>query len=117
MPRSSKHISVGQLRSMLRELAETAEVDTKQQNEKQVTALIAAYKAENLVLVLGSGVSVDLGLLDWSTLLQKLLISSIVQTTKENAERSNVLAKLFSKIFKPNPLIAARHLSNFYTKE
>jgi SIR2-like domain len=117
MPPSSDPITLSELRSMLRELADNAGAVARQPEKKDITALIDAYRAEKLVLVLGAGVSVDLGLLDWSTLLQKLLITTIVHTTQEDTERSNVLAKLFNKVFQPNPLIAARYLNNFYRNE
>ena len=42
----------------------------------QLSKLISAFEDELLVLVVGAGVSVDYGLPNWDTLLQKLLLST-----------------------------------------
>ncbi|RQW76726.1 MAG: hypothetical protein EHM14_15920, partial [Methanothrix sp.] len=80
----------------------------------QLSKIIEAFNNESLVLVLGAGVSVDYNLPNWDTLLQKLLLSSFQNETDSNKEKSLVLAKIFTKIFSPNPLIAARYLRNYY---
>ena len=46
--------------------------------------------------------------------MQKLLLSSFQKETSSDTEKSLVLAKLFTKIFSPNPLIAARYLRDHY---
>ena len=80
----------------------------------QMAKLISSYDEETLVLVLGAGVSVPYKLPNWDTLLQKLLLSSFQKETDSDTDKSLVLAKLFTKIFSPNPLIAARYLRNHY---
>lgn len=80
----------------------------------QIAQLISSYEAEDLVIVLGAGVSVPYELPNWDTLLQKLLLTSFQKETDSDTDKSLVLAKLFTKIFSPNPLIAARYLRNHY---
>lgn len=82
--------------------------------QKQISDLIEAYKSEKLVLVLGAGVSIDHGLPSWNTLSQKLLINTFASETNDSKQKSIVLAKLFTKIFSPSPLISARYLKKFY---
>jgi NAD-dependent SIR2 family protein deacetylase len=71
-----------------------------------------AYQKENLVLALGAGISIEFGIPSWNLLLQSLMVHSI---EKEN-NVSTVLAKLFSDIFRPNPLIAGRYLQEYFEK-
>jgi NAD-dependent SIR2 family protein deacetylase len=86
--------------------------------DKQLLNLIDAYREEKLVLVLGAGVSINHGLPDWNTLLQKLLINTFVSETDDNSEQKSILlAKLFTKVFSPSPLIAARYLKKFYQND
>ncbi len=82
--------------------------------EKQIEELIKGYENEQLVLVLGAGVSIEYGLPSWDSLLQNLLLSSFKAETKVDSVKSMVLSKLFTKLFSPNPLIAARYLRNYY---
>jgi hypothetical protein len=79
--------------------------------------LIAAFESESLTLILGAGVSVEYGLPNWETLLQKLLLTSFQGETSSNNDKPFVLAKLFTKLFSPNPLIAARYLRQHYGTE
>lgn len=81
---------------------------------KQLTEIDSAFEDEQLVVVLGAGVSVEYGLPSWETLLQKLLIGSFSADKDEGLGKSTVLAKLFTKAFSPNPLIAARYLRHHY---
>ena len=81
---------------------------------KQLTDIDSAFESEQLVVVLGAGVSVEYGLPSWETLLQKLLIGSFSSGKDEGLGKSTVLAKLFTKAFSPNPLIAARYLRHHY---
>ncbi|MCB0537740.1 MAG: hypothetical protein KDE33_09445, partial [Bacteroidetes bacterium] len=47
--------------------------------QQVINKLIDCYEKENLVLVLGAGVSMGFGLPNWDTLLQKLMITTIEQ--------------------------------------
>lgn len=83
--------------------------------QEQISKLADSYNKEQLVLVLGAGASIDHGLPNWNTLLQKLLINTItLDLGEDQKEKSIVYAKLFDEIFSPSPLIAARYLKNFY---
>ena len=77
-----------------------------------ITDITKCFKNGRLVFVLGAGVSMDFGLPNWETLLQKLM----VETIEKQRDASNVLAKLFSKIFEPSPLIAGRYLQSYFSK-
>jgi hypothetical protein len=95
--------------------------------EESINQIIDAYQKEDLVLVLGAGISVPYKLPDWESLLQGLLLASIskdsniekddvennsMETSKEVAEDANkeALSGLFSKVFDISPLVAARYL-------
>lgn len=70
-------------------------------------------------MVLGAGASTSYGLPDWNTLLQKLLLLTINPDDEENGndrEKAGVLARTFTQIFEPNPLISARYLNNHFKK-
>ena len=82
----------------------------------QLVEIDKAYVSEQLVIVLGAGASVEYGLPGWDTLLQKLLINSFSQDVNDTG-KSSVLAKLFAKVFSPNPLIAARYLRQHYQSQ
>jgi len=82
--------------------------------EQQMAQLSAAYRNSQLVLVLGAGITIEHGVPDWNTLLQKLFIEVIMSETAETAERSLVLAQLFTEFGMSDPLIAARYLSLHY---
>ena len=75
-----------------------------------VKNIIDSYKEENLVLVLGAGVSIEFGVPSWNYLLQNLM----VHTINENDESNSFLSKLFNEIFNPNPLIAGRYLQDYF---
>lgn len=79
-------------------------------HQEVVSKINKKYKEENLVLVLGAGVSMSFGLPDWNTLLQNLMIDTIGETRKV----STVLSKIFTDIFKPSPLIAGRYIQEKY---
>lgn len=64
------------------------------------------FKEENLVLVLGAGISLDYKIPTWNELLRRLLARAL-QDTNENQQ---VVATLFNSVFGPNALIAARYL-------
>lgn len=81
--------------------------------ERQEDNLARHYRNGRLVLVLGAGISREHGLPDWNTLLQKLLLSSFEDGVGPS-KSSSVLAKAFTLVFSPNPLIAARYLHDYY---
>jgi SIR2-like domain len=71
------------------------------------------YKNGKLALVLGAGVSMELGIPDWNTLLQELMIKTIEQ----EPDFSITISKLFTEIFLPSPLIAGRYLQKYYLEK
>ncbi|OQX75801.1 MAG: hypothetical protein B6D61_09780 [Bacteroidetes bacterium 4484_249] len=71
-----------------------------------LTEIKKEFKNRELVLVLGSGVSVSCGLPDWNKLLQIMLSKSFEKETKISEIHSN----LFDNVFKPNNIITARYL-------
>jgi hypothetical protein len=71
-----------------------------------------AYQNEQLVLILGAGISLEFGVPSWNLLLQNLMVHTI---EKEN-KVSTILSKLFNDIFRPNPLIAGRYLQGYFEK-
>ena len=75
------------------------------------------YQRGDLLLVLGAGVSLDHGLPDWNTLLQRLLLSTIATESDDASSKAPLLAKIFASVFSPDPLIAARYLSLHFKKE
>lgn len=77
---------------------------------EQVAGLVQAYEAQELVLVLGAGVSVPYRLPDWNTLLQTLLIGATTGGKPEN----QLIARLFNEVFRPSPLVAARYVRNHF---
>ena len=75
-----------------------------------------AYKRQDLVLVLGSGVSVPYKIPDWKTLLQKLLLETF-NNSREDKNESFVLASLYPELFPSSPLISARFLEKDFNKK
>jgi hypothetical protein len=68
------------------------------------------FTKENLVLVLGAGISVPFGVPTWESLLQRLMVFTI----EKDSRASNILAKLFNGVFSPNPIIAGRYLQSYF---
>ncbi len=68
------------------------------------------YKKEQLVFILGAGVSMSFRLPSWDTLLQKLMVTIIAK----EKNTSSVLSKIFTKLFNPSPLIAGRYLQKHF---
>lgn len=64
------------------------------------------FKNRELVLILGSGVSVSCGLPDWNKLLQIMLSKSFEKETKI----SEIYSNIFDNVFKPNNIITGRYL-------
>ncbi|PRT15169.1 hypothetical protein C6353_21355 [Bacillus toyonensis] len=83
--------------------------------ETQISNLNEAFKNEELVLVLGAGVSVPYNLPSWENLLQKLLFETF-NDFNDNEDTSSVLSKLFPKLFPNSPLISARFLEEYFKK-
>lgn len=83
--------------------------------EQEINYLKGAFKNEELVLVLGAGVSVPYNLPSWENLLQKLLFETF-NNKSTNKEVSTVLAKLFPELFPNSPIISARFLEEFFKK-
>jgi len=99
-------------------LQAAGEISSRQiAREQQLVRLSQAYRNNKLVLVLGAGVAIEHGVPGWPTLLQKLFIDAIMSETGETAERSLVLAQLFTEFGISNPLIAARYLSLHYQNQ
>jgi len=98
----------------LKKLVDAIKLPRTVSRKRQEQEIAEYYRSGRLVLVLGAGVSREHGLPDWNTLLQKLLLSTLSSDTAEAKARSSVLAKAFTKIFSPDPLIAARYLYNYY---
>lgn len=88
------------------------------QNVEWTSNLKKAYKEKKLVLVLGAGISTEHGLPSWDILLQKLLFNELASNSGPNdsQQKSLVLAKIFTKLFSPSPLIAAKYLKNQYNE-
>jgi len=76
---------------------------------EQIRDLNKAFSKKELVLVLGSGVSMSSGLPDWDTLLQRLLVQIELGKNKSKTSLA-IITKLFTEVFAPNPLIAARYV-------
>lgn len=75
-----------------------------------ISRLKDSYVNDKLVFVLGAGISTSYGLPTWDILLQKLLVTTI----EKEKSVSNALSILFTKLFSPSPLIAARYLQKFH---
>ena len=74
------------------------------------------YRNNNLVLVLGAGVSIDSGLPTWNDLLQELITLPIRDRTSLNDEQVTVISQLFNLVLRPNNLIEARYISNYFSE-
>lgn len=88
----------------------------KSSNSTEDTAikhLKEAYIDNNLVLVLGAGVSFNFKIPTWDNLLQRLLIKTI----EKESDTALLISKLFSKVFNPSPLVAGRYLQSYYDEK
>lgn len=120
MPKGKKSLSVEQIASaiiatMSRSTGGHSGVGGSFPEGDQIAALRKAYRDGRLVLVLGAGVSMDLGLPDWLTLLQQLLFIRLNGTKSDHD--AAVIADLFARIFSPNALIAARYLEQEFASK
>jgi hypothetical protein len=82
--------------------------------EQALNKIAKCYKNNNMVLVLGAGVSISQGIPNWTTLLQRLTTRTLEAVDDNDNEKNKVLAQLFDLVFGPNPLIAARYLSVYF---
>jgi hypothetical protein len=85
----------------LKSLKINDEYSEKFSREEDLENLKESYKNKKLVLVLGSGVSIECGLPNWNDLLEKLLINVLDSNHKESID-SKDLAKIIISFFKNN---------------
>lgn len=104
------------IRKYLNETIFTDVILNRNTRKEQITNLNKAYKDEELVLVLGAGVSVPFRLPSWANLLQKLLFETF-NNHSTDTESSSVLSKLFPELFPNSPLISARFLDEYFKKK
>lgn len=83
--------------------------DVERERLKHFKNINDAYKREEIVLVLGSGVSVPYNIPDWKSLLQKLLLETF-NSGGRNSNEAFVLASIYPELFPNSPLISARFL-------
>jgi SIR2-like domain len=108
---------IGPVVQQLRTALEQISVRSTPLAQEALRALLQAHLDDNLVLVLGAGVSIERGLLSWQKLLQELLLKTIQASSDDTAPQSRVLAGLFQEIFQPNALVSARYLQNSFRKQ
>ncbi|MFK7758234.1 MAG: SIR2 family protein [Flavobacteriales bacterium] len=91
---------------MFAEASSRLPISKTSNKDEMISDIKSSYYDEQLVLVLGAGVSKKFGLPNWNQLLQELIVNTIDQ----EEEASIVLAKMFNQVFQPSPLIAGRFL-------
>ena len=84
------------------------EVQTKHQTD--IETLCEAYSANNLVLVLGAGISLGEGVPSLRPLLQELLLKTRLFTLWTTSGHPILAAYMVDEVFPRSPLIAARIL-------
>ncbi|SMQ78389.1 SIR2-like domain-containing protein [Bacillus sp. OV166] len=111
-------LNIKSLQLINKYLSEIKTESTNVQSSKKeaISNLNRAYKDEELVLVLGAGVSVPYNLPSWGNLLQKLLLETFT-ITDTNTDAPLVLSKLFPLLFPNSPLISARFLEEDFKKK
>jgi hypothetical protein len=85
--------------------------NANQEQPDSIAQLRHAYYQDSLVLVLGAGISLEVGLPSWDTLLNRLLAKTI---DDEGPLASDFFAKVFNSLFRPNSLVLGRYLQQFY---
>lgn len=110
-----KNISIDNLNTYLNTTLTDSSLKSKTSRNEQIAFLNRAYKDEELVLVLGAGVSAPYNLPSWGNLLQKLLFGTF-SNANQNTEASLALSKLFPELFPNSPLISARFLEEYFKK-
>jgi len=89
------------------------EKQRKKISEEQIISdLSKAYKENNLVLVLGSGVTHSQGGPLWNELINKLMTKAIKNIRKISEDKAEVVATLLLDQFPKNPLLQARFIRN-----
>lgn len=106
----------GVTNDLLEKLLQREPLQQIEQRRSPIDRLTDAHRAKSLVLCLGAGVSIPYGLPDWNTLLQELLLTTLNEDSKAIDDQADALAKLYTAVFAPNPLIAARYLATYYRK-
>lgn len=109
-------LSVQTISKFLDETSISSNINIQTSNEDHIANLNKAYKDEELVLVLGAGVSVPYNLPNWGNLLQKLLFETF-NNSNTDTDVQFVLSKLFPELFPNSPLISARFLEEYFKKE
>ncbi len=89
-------------------------VDWKKQREERVGRLRSAYSENDLVLVLGAGVSRTAGMPTWSSLLSRFLVAVIGDALEgrlpTTVEQRNAIAGRLRDLQPDSPLIEARYV-------
>lgn len=81
--------------------------------EESLEKLNKVYqKGNELVLVLGAGISIEFGIPDWVKLLQELLLDSL----EDNPSDTNSYAKVLNKVFNPSIVTISRYVEEYYKK-
>lgn len=114
-----ENISEKTLNNLIKELSNKAikerinRISIVNDLEDAISNLKNAYNEEELVLVLGAGVSAPYKLPDWASLLQNLLFETF-NNGDSDSDASHVLSKIFTEIFPNSPLISARYLQEYF---
>lgn len=89
-------------------------VDWKKQREERIGRLRSAYTANDLVLVLGAGVSQTAGMPTWTSLLSRFLVAVIGEALEgrlpTTVEQRNAIAGRLRELQPDSPLIEARYV-------
>jgi hypothetical protein len=111
-----KNISFEDIITYLNNSSSYTSLKVRNTKKEQISNLNTAFKNEELVLVLGAGVSVPYNLPSWGNLLQKLLFETF-NNESTNTAAPIVLSKLFPELFPNSPLISARFLEEYFKKK
>lgn len=110
------NVSSQTLQDFLNETSLSSNLRRQNSKKEHISNLSKAYKDEELVLVLGAGVSVPYKIPGWGNLLQKLLFETFNNSSANN-DAQFVLSKLFPELFPNSPLISARFLEEYFKKK